>query len=182
MPGKALSLGERVPAGTVHLGLLDAPDLTVGRGEGVPEVEVEVAGLVLRRPCRDRAVLDVRRGLADAEHRARVNTGLRYEFALRRAGQRGIDRLKVAARLQDDPVGAVLDKKDLGAADQQRAGSRRVLPPYPRSPRSLALKRVQTKRPADSPFQAETARRRRRTGNASPLPLISLGGNRIPGR
>ena len=45
------------------------------------------------------------------------------QFALRRAGQCDIGRLKVAARLQDDPVRAVLDKQDLGAADQQRAGS-----------------------------------------------------------
>lgn len=44
-------------------------------------------------------------------------------FTLRRAGQRDIDRLEVAARLQDDPVRAVLDKEDLGTADQQRAGS-----------------------------------------------------------
>jgi hypothetical protein len=123
VPDKALSLGERVPAGTGHLGLLDAAHVAVGRREGVPEVEVEVVWLVLLGPCGDPAVLDAHRGLRDAEHRARVDTGLLGQFAFRRAGQRGIGRLEVAARLQDDPVRAVLDKKDLGAADQQRAGS-----------------------------------------------------------
>jgi hypothetical protein len=42
VPDKALSLGERVPAGTGHLGLLDAAHVAVGRRDGVPEVEVEV--------------------------------------------------------------------------------------------------------------------------------------------
>jgi hypothetical protein len=80
--------------------------VAVGRREGVPEVEVEVVWLALLRPRRDPAELDVHRGLRDAGHRARVDTGLLRQFALSSAGQRGIGRLKVAARLQDDPVRA----------------------------------------------------------------------------
>lgn len=40
VPDKALSLGERVPAGTCHLGFLNEAHVTAGRREGVPEVEV----------------------------------------------------------------------------------------------------------------------------------------------
>jgi hypothetical protein len=60
------------------------------------------------RPCPDRAVLDVHGGLRDAGHRARVNAGFLCQLALRRACERDIGRLKVAAGLRDDPVRAVL--------------------------------------------------------------------------
>jgi hypothetical protein len=109
VPDKALGLGERVPAGTGHLGLLDTPHVTISGREGVSEVEVEMIRLVLLRPCPDPAVLDIRRDLRDAGHRARVDAGLLRQLALRCAGERGIGRLKVAAGLQEDPVRAVLD-------------------------------------------------------------------------
>jgi hypothetical protein len=47
--------------------------------------------------------------------------GLFHQLALRRVGQCDIGRFEVAAGLQDDPVRAVLDKQDLGAADHQYA-------------------------------------------------------------
>src|SRR4051794_5776751 len=76
VPDKALGYGERVPAGTCDLGLLDAANVTVGCREGVPEVEVEMGRLAFVRPCRDPAILDVRRGQREAGHRARVDAGL----------------------------------------------------------------------------------------------------------
>jgi hypothetical protein len=101
---KVLRFIERIPGGTRHLGLLDAPYVTVGSREGVPEVEVEMARFVFLRPCRDPAVLDVHRGVRDAEHRVWVNAGLLHQFAFRRAGERDIVRLKMAARSEKAPL------------------------------------------------------------------------------
>jgi hypothetical protein len=138
VPDKTLSHGERIPAGPPHHGLLDAPQISIGRGEGVPEVEVEVVRLVLLGHAGDPAALDVRRGLRDAEHHPRVSTGLLRQLALRRAGQRDIGRLEVTARSRSVPSTAGEMPGREAEGDLERALQRRRLA-LPLLGQSLAL-------------------------------------------
>jgi hypothetical protein len=110
----------------VHLGLLDAPHVRMCRGEGVADVEVPVLRLVLRRSCRNLAVLDVDGDLRRGEDRAGINTGLLRQLAYGCADECGVGRFQVAARLQNDPVRTVLDQQDLGVTLDIRADQKRT--------------------------------------------------------
>ena len=81
--------------------------------EAYPKNEVEVARLVFLRSGRDPAVLDVHRSLRDAGHRAGVDTGFLRQFALRRAGERYIGRLRWRPGCNMIPYGRCLTSRDL---------------------------------------------------------------------
>ena len=87
VPDKPLRLGEQIPAGPRDLAFLDAPDITICRRKGEPKVKVKMIWLILFRPCRNPAVLDVCGDLRQENHRSRVNAGLLHQLAFRRASQ-----------------------------------------------------------------------------------------------
>lgn len=58
-PNEALGLGEGVPSGIGHLGLLNLSDISVDCDEAVPEVQMIMDWFTFEWPSRNPAVLDV---------------------------------------------------------------------------------------------------------------------------
>lgn len=118
---KLLGHGERVPAGTLYLRLLDLTYISLNQHEREAEIEMGMHRLVLRRPRRNPTVFDIHRALRHCKNPAGINPGFFHQLSHRRFDQPGIIRLEMAPGLQNNSVRDVVNKQNFStAADQER--------------------------------------------------------------